>query len=101
MTLGEASVLTAAFIGVFALGVAVGPLVKDKFSDGNNRAAAEPAVAAATPAPATATPPARAPRARERSTNRKAAAASTVTSAVPASEPRLHDRLRPVLNRGA
>jgi hypothetical protein len=107
MTIGKASALTAAFIGVFALGVAVGPSVKDKLSDGNS-AAAPPAdsVATSAPAPATTPTPARTPRARATVTNRKAAAASTVTpstvtSAVPASEPRLYDRLKPVLNRGA
>ena len=103
MTVGKASALTAAFVGVFALGVAVGPAVKDRLS-GNSRAQAQPAETVATAAPASAatSTPARTPRA----TNRKAAAASTVTpstvtSAVAASEPRLHDRLRPVLNRGA
>jgi hypothetical protein len=108
MTVGKASALTAAFIGVFALGVAVGPSMKDKLWDGNNRAAAQPAetVATAEPAPAATPTPARTPRARATATNRKAAAASTVTpstvtNAVPASEPRLHDRLKPVLNRGA
>jgi hypothetical protein len=108
MSIGKASALTAAFVGVFAVGVAVGPSVKDKFSDGNSRAAARPAetVAPAAPEP-TATPiPARTPRARATATNRKTVAASTatpstVTSAVPTSEPRLQDRLRPVLNRGA
>ena len=108
MTVVKASALTAAFVGVFALGVAVSPSVKDKLSGGNSRAAAQPAetVATAAPEPAATPTPARAPRARATATNRKAAAASTVTpdtvtSAVPASEPRLHDRLKPVLNRGA
>lgn len=109
MTVGKASALTAAFIGVFALGVAVGPSVKDKLWDGNSRAAvAQPPETVATAAPEqAATPmPARTPRARATTTNRKTAAASTatpsaVTSAVPASEPRLQDRLKPVLNRGA
>ena len=105
MTLGKASALTAAFIGVFALGVAVGPSVKDKLSDGNSRVAAQPVepVAAAAPAPAATPTPART-RARTTAANRKAAAASTVTpstSAVPTSEPRLYDRLKPVLNPGA
>jgi hypothetical protein len=108
MTIGKTSALTAAFIGVFALGVAVGPLVKDKLSNGNSRAAAPPAESAATSAPATATTPTAAstPRPRATAPNRKAAAAGTATasiatSVVPATEPRLYDRLRPVLNRGA
>lgn len=108
MTVGKTSALTAAFIGVFALGVAVGPSVKDKLSNGNSGAAAQPAesVATSAPAPATTPTPARTPHARATAANRNAATvgmvtSSTVTSAVPASEPRLHDRLRPVLNPGA
>jgi hypothetical protein len=109
MTVGKTSALTAAFIGVFALGVAVGPTVRNTFSDGNSRAAAPPAetVTTAAPAPAATPAPARAPRARAGATKRKAEAASTAkpstvtTPALPASEPRLHDRLKPVLNRGA
>src|SRR5262245_8504637 len=109
MTVGNASALTAAFIGVFALGVAVGPSVREKLSDGNKGAAAQPAETVATPAtaPGVTPTPARAPRAKAPATNRKAAVASTVTPstvttpALPASEPRLLVRLKPVLNPGA
>jgi hypothetical protein len=107
MTIGKASALTAAFVGVFALGVAVGPSVKDRFSESNSRAAAQPVETVVTaPSPAATPTPARTPRAKATAANRTAEAASTatkgtVTSAIPASEPRLHDRLRPVLNRGA
>ena len=108
MTVGKASALTAAFVGAFALGIAVGPSLTNNFSDGNSRAAAPPVetVATAAPAPAATPTPARMPRARATATTRKAATASAVTpsavtSAIPTSEPRLHDRLKPVLNPGA
>ena len=106
MTIGKASALTAAFVGVFALGVAVGPSVRDKFSGGNSRASAQAEETVATaPAPAATPAPAKAPRPKATAASRKpessAATPSSATSAVPASEPRLHDRLRPVLNRGA
>ena len=107
MTLGKASALTAAFVGVFALGIAVGPSVRDKFSGRNSRASAQVEETAATaPSPAATPNPTRTPRAKVTASNRKPASASTATpstatNAVPASEPRLHDRLRPVLNRGA
>lgn len=99
MTVGKASALTAAFIGVFALGVAVGPSVKEQMSDESRGAVAQPAE---TAAPAATPTPVKAPRARTAAPKAKAVAASTVTSSkLPASEPRLHDRLKPVLNRGA
>ena len=73
MTVGKASALTAAFVGVFALGVAVGPSVKDKLSDGNSRAPAQPAetVATAAPAPATTPTPARTSRGGRQRTGRR------------------------------
>lgn len=110
MTVGKATALTAAFIGVFAVGVAVGPSVRDLFSDRQPRAAAEPAQTVATTAPDADKAPARATgrtAARPKSTasNRSAAAPvarpSTASAAMPASEPRLHSRLKPVLNPGA
>jgi hypothetical protein len=106
MTVGKATALTAAFIGVFALGVAVGPAVWDQFSDRQTRADADSAQTVATKAPAAAETSAKAtPRARGTAPKRTSATptsarATTPSSALPASEPRLHDRLKPVLNRG-
>ena len=109
MTAGKAATLTAAFVGVFAVGVAVGPSVKDRLPFGHTPMAA-PAVDTPTPiAPAPAASPARAnpPRARATTVPRKPAPPSAVTSntapssTLPASEPRLRARLKPVLNRGA
>ena len=117
MTVGKATALTAAFIGVFAIGVAVGPSVWDLFPDRQPRAGAEQAQTTATVPPAADQAPARAParttpRARSAASNRNSAAPaanatapvarpSTASAGMPASEPRLHARLKPVLNPGA
>ena len=110
MTVGKATALTAAFLGVFAAGVAVGPSVRDLFLDRQPRAAAEPAQTVATSAPDAEKLPARPParsttRAKAAVSNRTSAAPverrSTASAAMPASEPRMHARLKPVLNPGA
>jgi hypothetical protein len=95
--------LTAGFVGTFALGVAVGPAVWDGF-----RPNSEPMVSTA-PAPAEAPPavkrPAISAKARSavlmREADAKARPNEGAIAARPASEPALHARLKPVLNRGA
>ena len=88
MTIGRATLLTAAFAGAIAFGVWIGPYVTD-------RDPAPPAtIADATPAPT-----ADAPRAASSSTVRRTAPAER-TVMVPASSPELQKRLRPVLNSG-
>ena len=111
MTVGKAAALTAAFVGAFALGVAVGPSMTEMASDRDMRSATNTVETVTTPAPA-ATAPAK-PRPRSTAAARNSSAPDTTapksnatakTSARPmlaASEPRLHDRLKPVLNRGA
>jgi hypothetical protein len=113
MTVGKAAALTAAFLGVFAIGVAVGPSVHDRFFDGNTRAMTEPAATVATTAPAATATPAMPAKPRPRATTTRKAPTSNIAassterpsneavSTVSPSEPRLHDRLKPVLNRGA
>ena len=108
MTVGKAAALTAGFLGAFAVGIAVGPSVRDRMSADNSRVAVPSAEATATNAttPEAATTPARAPRARATAAAPKAETSSAVkataaSSSVPLSEPRLHARLKPVLNRGA
>ena len=105
MTVGKAAALTAGFLGAFAAGIAVGPSVRDRMSAEGTRVAA-PSVettATNTSPPAAASPaPARTARARATAAARKPAPSIAVkTSSVPASEPRLHAELKPVLNRGA
>src|SRR5262245_24402041 len=108
MTIGKATALTAAFIGVFALGVAVGPSMTHRVSDRETQTTVQPTETATATQPAPAATPARAkaPSAKATSPTRKATApasakSNAVASSLPASDPRLHDRLRPVLNRGA
>ena len=109
MTVGKAAALTAGFLGAFAVGIAVGPSVRDRMSVDHTRVAAPSAEATATnaaPPAAASTAPARAPRARATAAAPKTAPSSAVkataaSSSVPVSEPRLHARLKPVLNRGA
>lgn len=102
MTAGKAAGLALGFAGAVALGIAIGATVKRGAlqSDGDSPAPVE----SARRAPETTAPvePA-APRAGAR----RAAAASTSAAAVagPAasisvSEPRLHERLKPVMKRG-
>jgi hypothetical protein len=109
MTAGKAATLTAAFVGVFVVGVAVGPSVRDRLSFGHTPMAA-PSVDSAEPIPpAPAASPARVnpPRAKAATLPRKGTSPNAVasntapSSTLPASEPRLHARLKPVLNRGA
>ena len=106
MTVGKATALTTAFVAVFALGLALGPSVKHRFFDGDRQATAPAAAIDVDKAPTTAPAPEKPDRPGTRV--RRAPAATTTNRATPAptvtmlpSEPRLHDRLRPVLNRGA
>jgi hypothetical protein len=108
MTVGKAAALTAAFVGAFALGIAVGPSVREMASDRDMRSATNPAetVATTAAAPAATSAPAKARPRATAATKDTTAPKSNATSTparpmLAASEPRLHDRLKPVLNRGA
>ena len=105
MTVGKATALTAGFIAVFAFGVAVGPSVQNRLADRyDTRTTAPPASVAVEQAPAPEPAKARATTPRARTAARKTpapSAPSAASAAIPASEPRLHARLRPVLNSGA
>ncbi len=99
MTVGKAFALTAGFVGAVALGVAIGPSITDRMSDKSESVVEAPAVVTE---PAAAKPAARTARARSvRPVAAEAPRESAPVSAVAASEPRLHARLKPVLNRGA
>ena len=108
MTAGKTAALTAGFLGAFAIGVAVGPSVRDRLPVENTRVAVPSAESAATtaPAPTVSKAPARTARARASASTPKTAPSTAVkvnaaSSSVLVSEPRLHARLKPVLNRGA
>jgi hypothetical protein len=100
MSLGKAAGLTAGFLGVFALGLALGPsIVPRAHTDVALTSPAEttPAPAAAeVPKPA---PAARAPKAARPAPNK--ANDSTRSAEISAQHPELCERLKPVLNRGA
>ena len=108
MTVGKVTMLTAAFIGVFVLGVAVGPWVMDVRQPRGSAEPAQPTTAqtpttdqTATRGPARNTARARAKASSANSVPASARPSAAANAAVPASEPRLHARLKPVLNRGA
>jgi hypothetical protein len=99
MTVGKASALTAGFVAAFALGIAIAPSVRGGLADSGIHTTPRPAAIAPETAPVPVAPPARvnAPRAKAPVAPRKAAAPSVKVSLT---EPRLHDRLKPLLNRG-
>jgi hypothetical protein len=100
MTIGKAVGLTAGFVAAFALGVAIGPSVKQALPEGDRVThVAQPAAAPVEQPTAPATR-ARATAPRPKS-NTAASKTSEANASIAASEPRLHDRLKPVLNPGA
>jgi hypothetical protein len=99
MTVGKAAVLTAAFIGAVALGVAIGPSITDRMSDRDTAISKAPAVSEQA-RPAAEKPAAdRSARTARKSTKADAPVA-IAANAVRADEPRVHQRLKPILNRG-
>jgi hypothetical protein len=103
MTVGKAAALTAALVGAVALGVAISPTVRDKWSNATApTASTAPAptaesIAAKSERPARRTAPA---RTREFAAPRKETGA-VETVAVSMWEPELRDRVKAVLNPGA
>ena len=102
MTVGKASLITAAFVGAVALGVATGPTIQKEWSKMHEPVT--PAVEPSAPPTATARPAARA-RASSRRTHEVAAVkkeSNTVeTVAVSMWEPEFRNRVKAVLNPGA
>jgi len=97
MTAGKMSAVILGFVGAFALGVWTGPNIVHRAQDSSTIAddsgtIAGPGVPVESTAPAAAAARARAA---------ESAAEEAVVAKVPVSAPALHDRLRPVLNRGA
>lgn len=101
MGIGKAAGITFGFLGAVALGIAIGPAVRDVIYAPHSavdvtaplaRDVAEQEKQAPSPAQA---------RARRTAPSATTRGASPATAAISVSEPRLHDRLKPVLNRGA
>jgi hypothetical protein len=96
MTVGKATALTAAFVGAVILGIAIGPSVTDRISHKGAPAQAQ-ATGVADKSPASVATQTRASQARARA---DATRTAETTSRISVSEPRLHKRLKPVLNEG-
>jgi hypothetical protein len=94
MTIGKASALTAGLIGAMALGVVVGPSITNREKMMTPPAAVEPAPQAQAPAAAPAAPRVTAERRADIKVRENLVAMSSTS-------PQLHERLKPVLNRGA
>ena len=110
MTVGKAAALTVGFVGAVALGVAIGPSVRDGMSDIANRTHAGSTVASKAPSatdqarPAADRPRAKAapaPVAKMKADTDEGTPVAIAANAVRADEPRVQQRLKPVLNRGA
>lgn len=99
MRVGKAAALTAGFVGAFALGIVTGPSVTDVLSERETQVVGPPAerVSEETPAPVATPKPVKPPRAKANASPPKAAPSVMI----PLSDPRLHDRVKPLLNRGA
>jgi hypothetical protein len=95
MTIGKAAALTAGFIGAMALGVIVGPSITDREAT-TTAPTASVAPAPETPAPAAAPAPVRMTKER-----RAEIKVRENLAAMSSASPELHQRLKPVLNRGA
>jgi len=109
MTVGKAAALTVGFVGAVALGVAIGPSARDGMSDIANRTHAGPAMDSKARATEQARPAADRPRAKAapapvakvKSDTDEGTPVAVAANAVRANEPRVQQRLKPVLNRGA
>jgi hypothetical protein len=94
MGYGKAAGITFGFLGAMALGIAIGPAVSEAIDAPDTTVdIARPLAREVAEQEQQQAPPVRATARRP--------AASPAAAAVSVSEPRLHDRLKPVLNRGA
>jgi hypothetical protein len=105
MTMGKGLLLAAGFVGAVVLGIAIGPYVTNRawMDLDRDRQASAPAASAVRD---TESAPAKTRKARPASASSTGARtasetpASNTSAAVPANDPKLHARLKPVLNRG-
>jgi hypothetical protein len=100
MTFGKAAALTAGFVGAVALGVAIGPSISDRLADRDEQSTVAQAPASPVEQPKTAVE--RTPRASAaaRPVVKEEKPVAVAANAVRADEPRVQERLKPVLNRG-
>jgi hypothetical protein len=93
MTMGKMTALALGLVGGFAVGVWTGPQLMERTGGADSATHQTVIVPSATDAGDAAAPATRKPRAAARSATR--------TARVDLHEPALHERLKPVLNRGA
>lgn len=96
MTIGKAAALTAGLVGAMAVGVMVGPSITNR---GNTMTAAP--TASVAPAPETPAPAAAPASTRVTAERRAEVKVRENLAAMSSASPVLHERLKPVLNRGA
>ena len=96
MTIGKAAALTAGLVGAMAVGVIVGPSITNR---GNTMTAAP--TASVAPAPETPAPAAAPASPRVTAERRAEVKVRENLAAMSSASPVLHERLKPVLNRGA
>lgn len=104
MTFGKAAALTAGLVGAVALGVAIGPSVTDRMSDiGSTSTNTPPRTEEARPAPERQTTAKAHPAtvAKAKADEAGGEPVAIAANAMRADEPRVQERLKPVLNRGA
>jgi hypothetical protein len=99
MTVGKAAALTAGFVGAVALGIAIGPSVTEKLPHRGAQASAQQptSVVAEKASPAVAT---HTRASVSRADGTRTAQTATRKVAIAVSEPKLHERLKPVLREG-
>jgi hypothetical protein len=100
MTVGKATALTAALVGAVALGVAIGPSITERLSDRDHDTAVAQAPVPEQSKPATDPAPRARVAPRPAVTKDADAPVAIAANAVRADEPRVQERLKPVLNRG-
>ena len=101
MTFGKATALTAGLVGAMAIGVWAGPYLTHHADNATNNTAVQVSQPAATPAAPTKAPPVRRSRTSVAHTDSATADLKPAATIVPVSTPKLHKRLKPLLNSGA
>ena len=101
MTAGKAAALTAGFVGAVALGVAVGPSITDRIADNGSMTSSAPSAKTEEVRPAPERPVRPVSVAKAKADDAGAEPVAVAANAVRADEPRVQQRLKPVLNRGA
>jgi hypothetical protein len=101
MTFGKATAVTAGLLGAMAVGVWAGPYLTNRPHEATNNAAVQVSQPAATPVVPTKAPPVRRSRTSVAHNDSATSVVKPAAAIVPVSTPKLHKRLKPLLNSGA